>query len=65
VSGIKLIPLFIPKSWLTTGFFGAAQQMKVNHPKAGMMKSGNQYQVKEAAKTIMKKEYRDIVHLLL
>lgn len=55
VRGSRPIPLFMPKTWLTTAFFGTIQQMKVKYPSAGKMKSGNQYQTKEMLNAIMKK----------
>lgn len=59
------MPLFIPKTWLTTGFLGAIQQTQVKWPTAGKMKSGIQYQTKDAANANMKNLYREAVHLVL
>lgn len=48
------MPLFMPNTWLTTAFCGAIQQTHVKYPSAGKMKSGNQYQQKDAMKASIK-----------
>lgn len=48
------MPLFMPKSWFTTGLRGAVQHTHVKYPSAGKMKSGNQYQTNAAEKATRK-----------
>ena len=56
------MPLFMPKTWLTMALSGAIQQTQVKYPRAGKMRSGNQYQTKETQNAVRKNLYREVVH---